>query len=43
MRYVDGRTVQEISDATNRPLGTITKQLSRAIQRLKKWLIEVQS
>jgi RNA polymerase sigma-70 factor, ECF subfamily len=37
MRYIDGRSVQEISDATGRPVGTITKQLSRAIERLRKW------
>ena len=40
MRYVDGRSVQEISDATGRPVGTITKQLSRAIERLRTWLAD---
>jgi RNA polymerase sigma-70 factor (ECF subfamily) len=39
MRHVDGRSVQEIADATGRPVGTITKQLSRAIERLRKWLV----
>ena len=43
MRYVDGRSIQEIADSTGRPVGTITKQLSRAIQRLRDWLVEVQS
>jgi RNA polymerase sigma-70 factor (ECF subfamily) len=42
MRYVDGRSVKEIADSTGRPAGTITKQLSRAIQRLRDWLVEVQ-
>jgi RNA polymerase sigma-70 factor, ECF subfamily len=39
MRYVDGRTVREIAEATGRPEGTITKQLSRAIERLRHWLL----
>jgi RNA polymerase sigma-70 factor (ECF subfamily) len=43
MRYVDGRSVKEIADATGRPVGTVTKQLSRAIQRLRNWLAEVQT
>ena len=43
MRYVDGRSVRDIADSTGRPTGTITKQLSRAIQRLRKWLDRVQS
>ena len=42
MRYVDGRSVQEIADLTGRPVGTVTKQLSRAIQRLRHWLVEVE-
>lgn len=43
MRYVDGLSVNEIAESTGRPVGTITKQLSRAIERLRKWLVEVQS
>lgn len=43
MRYVDGQNVQEIANSTGRPVGTITKQLSRAIERLRYWLIEVRS
>jgi len=43
LRYVDGRSLKEIADATGRPVGTITKQLSRAIQRLRAWLVKVQS
>jgi RNA polymerase sigma-70 factor, ECF subfamily len=43
MRYMDGRSVKEIADSTGRPVGTITKQLSRAIGRLRDWLVEVQS
>ena len=41
LRYVDGRSVQEIADTTGKPVGTIKKQLSRAVQRLRKWLKEV--
>jgi len=36
-------SVKEISASTGRPVGTITKQLSRAIGRLRSWLIGVQS
>jgi RNA polymerase sigma-70 factor (ECF subfamily) len=43
LRYVDGHSVQEVADATGRPVGTITKQLSRAIARLRKWVVEVKS
>jgi RNA polymerase sigma-70 factor (ECF subfamily) len=43
MRYVDGRSVKDIADLTGRPVGTITKQLSRAIERLRNWLVEVRS
>ena len=42
MRYVDGRSMKEIAEATGRPVGTITKQLSRALERLREWLVEVQ-
>ena len=42
MRYIDGCSVQEIADLCGRPVGTVTKQLSRAIQRLRHWLVEVE-
>ena len=35
LRYVDGRSVAEVAAALGRPIGTVTKQLSRAIERLK--------
>jgi RNA polymerase sigma-70 factor (ECF subfamily) len=38
LRYLDGLSVQEVADATGSPLSTVTKQLSRAIQRLRSWL-----
>jgi RNA polymerase sigma-70 factor, ECF subfamily len=40
MRYVDGRSINDIADATGRPVGTISKQLSRAIERLRGRLVE---
>jgi len=38
MRYFDGHSSQDIADATGSPLGTVTKQLSRAYDRLRQWL-----
>jgi RNA polymerase sigma-70 factor, ECF subfamily len=36
-RYFDGQSVAEIAAITSRPIGTVTKQLSRAIARLRSW------
>ena len=41
LRYVDGRSVAEIAAACGRPVGTVTKQLSRALERLRLILTEV--
>ena len=41
MRYLDGHSVTEIARLTGRPVGTVTKQLSRAVERLKSILKEV--
>jgi RNA polymerase sigma-70 factor, ECF subfamily len=38
LRFFDGRSVSEIAEITARPLGTVTKQLSRATARLRAWL-----
>ncbi|AMV40595.1 RNA polymerase sigma factor [Planctomyces sp. SH-PL62] len=35
MHYLDGLPVAEVARALGRPVGTVTKQLSRAIERLK--------
>ncbi|QEH34561.1 ECF RNA polymerase sigma factor SigW [Aquisphaera giovannonii] len=35
LRYLDGLPVAEVAAALGRPVGTVTKQLSRAIERLK--------
>jgi RNA polymerase sigma-70 factor (ECF subfamily) len=35
LRYFDGHSMSEIASLVGRPLGTITKQLSRAIVRLR--------
>jgi RNA polymerase sigma-70 factor (ECF subfamily) len=43
LRYVDGHSVQAIAETTGKPVGTIKKQLSRALERLRKWLKEVPS
>jgi RNA polymerase sigma-70 factor (ECF subfamily) len=40
LRHFDGHSVHEIADMTRRPVGTVTKQLSRAHQRLRHWLEE---
>jgi RNA polymerase sigma-70 factor (ECF subfamily) len=38
MRYFDGLSAREIATASGRPLGTVTKQLSRAYERLRSLL-----
>ncbi len=38
LRYFDGHTVREIAEITGRPIGTVTKQLSRATERLRSAL-----
>ncbi len=35
LRYLDGHSVAEVAAALGRPVGTVTKQLSRAIERLQ--------
>ncbi|MFC1759130.1 RNA polymerase sigma factor, partial [Planctomycetota bacterium] len=42
LRFIDGLSVREIADATRRPIGTVTKQLSRAIKRLRGFITEVE-
>lgn len=39
MHYFDGHSTQSIAEATSRPLGTVTKQLSRAYQRLHRLIL----
>lgn len=41
LRYVDGYDVVRIAEITGRPIGTVTKQLSRSVQRLRSILVEV--
>ncbi len=38
LRFFDGHSLAEIAETTARPLGTVSKQLSRAIARLRAWL-----
>ncbi|MCA9137509.1 MAG: sigma-70 family RNA polymerase sigma factor [Planctomycetales bacterium] len=35
LRFISGHTVAEVAELTGRPVGTVTKQLSRALGRLK--------
>lgn len=35
LRYFNGHSMDEVAQLTGRPLGTVTKQLSRAIARLR--------
>ena len=37
LRYFDGHSMAQIAAITTRPIGTATKQLSRAIARLRSW------
>jgi RNA polymerase sigma-70 factor (ECF subfamily) len=38
LRFFDGHSLAEIAEMTARPSGTVSKQLSRAIARLRAWL-----
>ena len=38
LRYLDDLEMNEIAAATGRPIGTITKQISRAHARLRGWI-----
>jgi RNA polymerase sigma-70 factor (ECF subfamily) len=40
LRYFDGHNMTDIAAITGRPLGTVTKQLSRAASRLRSWYDE---
>ncbi len=40
LRYFDGHSMAEIAAMSARPIGTVTKQLSRAIARLRGWYQE---
>lgn len=42
LRYLDGLPVRVIAEVTRRPLGTVTKQLSRALERLQKMLRRIE-
>lgn len=35
--YLDGHSAREIADLTGRSVGTVTKQISRAVGRLRRW------
>ena len=37
LHHLEGLTARQISARTGQPVGTITKQLSRAMKRLQNW------
>jgi len=39
--YLDGYSATEVAAMTGRPVGTVTKQISRGLDRLRQWLAEV--
>ena len=39
--YLDGYSAREVGELTGRPVGTVTKQLSRAIHRLRRLMAKV--
>ena len=41
LRYVDGRSVQEIAETLGKPADTVRKQLSRAVERLRTFFRKV--
>lgn len=40
LRHFEGHDVRQIAEITGRPVGTVTKQLSRAYERLRHWLLK---
>ena len=40
LKNLQGHSVQEIAEITGRPVGTVTKQLSRGYERLRQWCSE---
>lgn len=42
LKHFDGHSAQEIAGITGRPVGTVTKQMSRAYARLRKMLKETE-
>jgi RNA polymerase sigma-70 factor (ECF subfamily) len=41
LRYFNGHSIEEIARITGRPIGTVTKQMSRGYARLRERLAEV--
>lgn len=41
LHYLEGHSASTVADLLGRPVGTVTKQLSRAIRRLQGLLLEV--
>jgi RNA polymerase sigma factor (sigma-70 family) len=43
LRYLSDLAFEEIASITGRPVGTVTKQISRAVARLRSLVLEVES
>jgi len=41
LHYLDGNSTKQVAEILDRPQGTVTKQLSRAIERLRNSLSEI--
>jgi RNA polymerase sigma-70 factor (ECF subfamily) len=39
--YLEGYSMREVAELSGRPVGTVTKQISRGVGRLRKWLAKV--
>ena len=42
LRYLSDLAIEEIASITGRPVGTVTKQISRAVARLRSLVLEVE-
>jgi RNA polymerase sigma-70 factor (ECF subfamily) len=43
LRYLNDHTIAEVAELSGRPVGTVTKQLSRAVKRLRQALVSQSS
>lgn len=43
LRYLSDLAFDEIASITGRPIGTVTKQISRAVARLRSFVLEIES
>jgi RNA polymerase sigma-70 factor (ECF subfamily) len=43
LRYFDGHSIEQVAQLAGRPVGTVSKQLSRAMSRLKSLILVEES